>query len=171
MVKRSFKMKREGTEKTGTETGNFGQDMSISSELPSAISNKATEYCLIGALLILLSSAFCVMLKEIGVVVFCIFGIWLFYYGLALRIDYMKGKICRMPVKCLNVQMSRFGDRAAAAFETLSALEDRKYLQYRISGKKRSEELIPNGSYFIYYYKSRSDTLLTFEKIQEDCLL
>ena len=158
-------MRRESSEKIEIKTDERRQITPISNETPDAIANMATMYCLIGALLILLSAAVCIALKEIGVLVFCMFGIWLLYTGVSFRGDYMHGKIRRMPVRCLNVKTSRFGDKAVVAFETLSALEDTQYLQFRIPGKKRSEDLIPDGSYLIYYYTNRPDVLLTFEEI------
>ena len=142
-------------------------DRAVVSEdmLPKAIITLRTIKYLAGALLIIFGLGLCIALREAGILIFCLFGMWFLYSGFALSRDYNLGRITGARVKCVNVRISRFGDYASVAFQTLSDEGDSQYLQFRIYGKRRSEDFIQNGLYRIYYYAKHPGVLTAYEQI------
>ncbi len=129
-------------------------------EIPSVLSDLRIKRYIVGGLMVILSIGFSIMCREWKMLFLALFGGWFIYNGYIIRNKYLNGQIEEKLLVCTSVRKSMVQDTVTVCFRTND--EHPSFYQFKVVGKKKSDEFMPEASYVVYYESSNPSQMMAY---------
>ena len=156
-------IEEEGVDGVYEDTALEADAESEAYEFPEALANVRVKYFIVGGLVIAFAIGFTILMREIRILPIALFGLWFIYNGWALKQKYLSGKILAAVLICTSVHSSNLKDVVTVGFRTDDEVPS--FYQFKLAGKKRADDFIPNGTYIVYFYEETPSQLLAYSAV------
>lgn len=128
--------------------------------LPPALHTLRVKQYVTGGFIFFLSIGLAIVCKDWHLLALMLLSVWFVYNGFVLSRHYNEGQIEEKLLVCVSVKKSTIQDMVSVGFRTDD--EYPSFYQFKIPGKRRADDFIPNAAYLVYYNVSTPSQLLAY---------